>query len=193
MKDSISRICGDFDRFCFYTLCYYYSQDWEANLQSIFRSIYGEYTIQNMELIITEKHFLLEKEFIKIEKKESVTDTTLSITDKAKHLFLGEYEVKIRVLQQAEQKARTTSGRLQQDEAKRRNAVKEMPEHSSRASCAMINQIVVQLHDKPDIFNPIAPQKKLELLLIEHAVHVLSGRGARLPAGIKHLFQLLLF
>ena len=92
VKDSISRICGDFDRFCFYTLCYYYSQDWEANLQSIFRSIYGEFAIQNMELIITEKHFLLEKEFIKIEKKGSVTDTTLSITDKSKHLFLGEYE-----------------------------------------------------------------------------------------------------
>ena len=92
VKDSISRICGDFDRFCFYTLCYYYSQDWEANLQEIFREIYGEFAIQNMELIITEKHFLLEKEFIKIEKKGSVTDTTLSITDKSKHLFLGEYE-----------------------------------------------------------------------------------------------------
>lgn len=68
-------------------------------------------------------------------------------------------------------------------------AVEEVPEHSSHAPCPVINQIVIQFHDRPDILDSVALQKMLELPPCHRASHVLSGCGARLSARLIHFFQ----
>lgn len=68
-------------------------------------------------------------------------------------------------------------------------AVEEVSEHSSHAPCPVINQIVIQFHDRPDILDSVALQKKLELPPCHRASHVLSGCGARLSAWLIHFFS----
>lgn len=67
-------------------------------------------------------------------------------------------------------------------------AVEEVSEHSSHAPCPVINQIVIQFHDRPDILDSVALQKKLELPPCHRASHVLSGCGARLSARLASRF-----
>ena len=55
----------------------------------------------------------------------------------------------------------------------RRDAVKEMFEYPCLVPCPVINHVVVQLHNRPDLLDPIAFQEKLELLLCYRLAHVL--------------------
>ena len=38
-----------------------------------------------------------------------------------------------------------------------------MAEHSSNASCPVINQVIVQLQDRPHVFNNVSAVEKLKL------------------------------
>jgi len=80
------------DRFCFYLLCYYYTQDWTLSFQRLFHSVYFHSAQKNMQLMLSEKHELIKKDFVTFIKKGNVMDSTLSITDKSKHFFLGDDE-----------------------------------------------------------------------------------------------------
>lgn len=66
---------------------------------------------------------------------------------------------------------------------KSRNTVEKVAEHSCNAPCPVINQIVVQFHNRPDIFNSVAVQKKLKLFIRKNTVHVFScsSRQYRFP------------
>ena len=75
------------DRFCFYLLCYYYTQDWTLSFQRLFHSVYFHSAQKNMQLMLSEKHELIKKDFVTFIKKGNVMDSTLSITDKSKHFF----------------------------------------------------------------------------------------------------------
>lgn len=88
------------DRYCLYTLCYYYTHGWVAELQTLFLGVYDS-TLgpRNMELMITGKHKLYKNGFIDFVQKGNVIDSTITITDKTKQIYLGEkaylYEPKL--------------------------------------------------------------------------------------------------
>lgn len=91
VKDINDCIKSDKDRYCLYTLCYYYTHGWVANLQSLFLNIYEPIlSIHNMELMIAGNHKLYKKGFIDFVEKSNVIDSTLTITEKTKQLFLGD-------------------------------------------------------------------------------------------------------
>lgn len=100
VKDIKNCIKAYEDRFCLYTLCYYYTHGWVAELQTLFLDVYdsllGPY---NMELMITGKHKLYKNGFIDFVKKGNVIDSTITITEKTKQIYLGDkaylYEPKL--------------------------------------------------------------------------------------------------
>lgn len=61
-----------------------------------------------------------------------------------------------------------------------------MPEHSPDASRPVVNQIVVELHHRPDVLNPIPPQEKTELFFCKHPLHVPPRGRAGLPVRAEH-------
>ena len=88
------------ERFCLYVLCFYYTNGWVANLQTLFINIYGSTRAPfYMEKIIFEQHKLLKKGFVDFAEKGNILDTTLKITEKTKQIFLGDkaylYEVRL--------------------------------------------------------------------------------------------------
>ena len=88
------------ERFCLYVLCYYYTNGWYANLQTLFINIYGStQAAVNMEKMILEEHKLYKRGFIDFAVKGNVIDSTLTITDKTKQIYLGDkvylYEPKV--------------------------------------------------------------------------------------------------
>ena len=91
VKDICDCIKSFKDRYCLYTLCYYYTQGWTAFLQGLFLSVYdttqGHY---NMGLMISGKHKLYKNGFIDFVQKGNAIESTISITDKTKQLFLGD-------------------------------------------------------------------------------------------------------
>lgn len=100
VKDINNCIKSYKDRYCLYTLCYYYTHSWVAELQTLFLAVYdstqGPY---NMELMITGKHKLYKNGFIDFVKKGNVIDSTITITEKTKQIYLGDkaylYETKL--------------------------------------------------------------------------------------------------
>ena len=100
VKDINDCIKSYKDRYCLYTLCYYYTHGWHANLQTLFLSVYGPTEgPRNMELMITGKHKLYKNEFIDFVNKGNVIDSTITITEKTKQIYLGDkaylYEPKL--------------------------------------------------------------------------------------------------
>ena len=61
---------------------------------------------------------------------------------------------------------------INQMEQKSRNTVEKVTEHPGYTPCPVIDQIVVQLHNRPDILYPVAIQKKLKLFFRKHTVHI---------------------
>lgn len=91
VKDINDCIKSYYDRYCLYTLCYYYTHGWNANLQTLFLSVYNEIQGQrNMELMITGKHKLYKNGFIDFVQKGNVIDSTITITEKTKQIYLGD-------------------------------------------------------------------------------------------------------
>ena len=91
VKDINNCIKSYYDRYCLYTLCYYYTHGWNANLQTLFLSVYNEIQGQrNMELMITGKHKLYKNGFIDFVQKGNVIDSTITITEKTKQIYLGD-------------------------------------------------------------------------------------------------------
>ena len=89
-----------YDRYCLYTLCYYYTHGWDAYLQTLFLSVYDEIKGQrNTELMIAGKHKLYKNGFIDFVQKGNVIDSTITITEKTKQIYLGDkaylYEPKL--------------------------------------------------------------------------------------------------
>ena len=100
VKDINDCIKSYKDRYCLYTLCYYYTHGWHANLQTLFLSVYDSTEgPRNMELMITGKHKLYKNEFIGFVNKGNVIDSTITITEKTKQIYLGDkaylYEPKL--------------------------------------------------------------------------------------------------
>lgn len=100
VKDINDCIKSYKDRYCLYTLCYYYTHGWHANLQTLFLSVYDSTEgPRNMELMITGKHKLYKNEFIDFVNKGNVIDSTITITEKTKQIYLGDkaylYEPKL--------------------------------------------------------------------------------------------------
>lgn len=100
VKDINDCIKSYKDRYCLYTLCYYYTHGWHANLQTLFLSVYGPTEgPRNMELMITDKHKLYKNKFIDFVNKGNVIDSTITITEKTKQIYLGDkaylYEPKL--------------------------------------------------------------------------------------------------
>lgn len=91
VKDINDCIKSYYDRYCLYILCYYYTHGWNANLQTLFLSVYNEIQGQrNMELMITGKHKLYKNGFIDFVQKGNVIDSTITITEKTKQIYLGD-------------------------------------------------------------------------------------------------------
>ena len=77
-------------RFCLYLLCYYFLQDCTAGMQEIFINVYDYLYIDYVKLMLSGEHILYKKGFIDFINKGSINDSTITITDKTKEMFLGE-------------------------------------------------------------------------------------------------------
>jgi len=100
VKDINACVKSYEDRYCLYTLCYYYTHGWVAELQTLFLGVYDSVLgPRNMELMITGKHKLYKNGFIDFVQKGNVIDSTITITEKTKQIYLGDktylYEPKL--------------------------------------------------------------------------------------------------
>ena len=68
-----------------------------------------------------------------------------------------------------------------------------MAEHSSNASCPVINQVIVQLQDRPHVFNNVSAVEKLKLFFWHQPIHVLSWCSAGVSPRFKHFLHLAFF
>ena len=68
-----------------------------------------------------------------------------------------------------------------------------MAEHSSNASCPVINQVIVQLQDRPHVFNNVSAVEKLKLFFWHQPVHVFPRCTAGPSSRFKHFLQFAFF
>lgn len=90
---TISKIIGDrLDRFCFYCICYYYTLGNDSSLERVFSTICDCSSTSRIDSMLSGKHQLLKFGLVDFVVKGNVIDSTLTLTEKGKHLFLGEKE-----------------------------------------------------------------------------------------------------
>lgn len=80
------------DRSCFYAICSDFVDGFDTNLQHGFRRVYDNNATSKIKSMLSEKHVLLKCGLVDFVIKGNVIDSTLTLTDKAKKIFLGENE-----------------------------------------------------------------------------------------------------
>ena len=80
------------DRSCFYAICSDFVDGFDTNLQHGFRRVYDNNATSKIRAMLSESHVLLKQGLVDFIIKGNVIDSTLTLTDKAKKIFLGENE-----------------------------------------------------------------------------------------------------
>ena len=80
------------DRSCFYAICSDFVDGFDTNLQHGFRRVYDNNATSKIRAMLSESHVLLKHGLVDFIIKGNVIDSTLTLTDKAKKIFLGENE-----------------------------------------------------------------------------------------------------
>ena len=80
------------DRSCFYAICSDFVDGFDTNLQHGFRRVYDNNATSKIRAMLSESHVLLKQGLVDFIIKGNVVDSTLTLTDKAKKIFLGENE-----------------------------------------------------------------------------------------------------
>lgn len=80
------------DRSCFYAICSDFVDGFDTNLQHGFRKVYDNNATSKIRAMLSESHVLLKQGLVDFIIKGNVVDSTLTLTDKAKKIFLGENE-----------------------------------------------------------------------------------------------------
>ena len=80
------------DRSCFYAICSDFVDGFDTNLQHGFRKVYDNNATSKIRAMLSESHVLLKQGLVDFIIKGNVIDSTLTLTDKAKKIFLGENE-----------------------------------------------------------------------------------------------------
>lgn len=101
MEDSFSNI--DFvekmklliprsdERFVFYDCCGDFLQGTSSSLLATMNDIYSDIMAKRKAKAMADgNHFLIERDFLKVNKGESISDSRIDLTDKAKEILLGE-------------------------------------------------------------------------------------------------------
>lgn len=87
------------DRLCFYDICCDYVEGFETNLRTTFHNVYGPRAFLNISSILNGDHPFRQKGVVEFCKKGNVSDSTITLTGKAKEMLLGEnaslYEPKL--------------------------------------------------------------------------------------------------
>ena len=87
------------DRLCFYDICCDYVEGFETILRRTFQNVYGPRTLMNINSMLSGNHTFLQRGIVDFCKRGNVNDSTITLTDKAKEMLLGEnahlYESKL--------------------------------------------------------------------------------------------------
>ncbi len=88
MKLLIPRID---ERFVFYDCCGDFLQGSSSSLLATMNDIYSDIMAKRKAKAMADgNHFLIEQDFLKVDKGESISDSHINLTDKAKEILLGE-------------------------------------------------------------------------------------------------------
>lgn len=88
MKLLIPRID---ERFVFYDCCGDFLQGSSSSLLATMNDIYSDIMAKRKAKVMADgNHFLIEQDFLKVDKGESISDSHINLTDKAKEILLGE-------------------------------------------------------------------------------------------------------
>ena len=88
MKLLIPRID---ERFVFYDCCGDFLQGASSSLLATMNDIYSDIMAKRKAKALADgNHFLIEQDFLKVDKGESISDSRIDLTDKAKEILLGE-------------------------------------------------------------------------------------------------------
>ncbi len=88
MKLLIPRID---ERFVFYDCCGDFLQGTSSSLLATMNDIYSDIMAKRKAKAMADgNHFLIERDFLKVNKGESISDSRIDLTDKAKEILLGE-------------------------------------------------------------------------------------------------------
>ncbi len=80
------------DRFCFYLICSDYVKGYDSKLQRVFNDSYNNRANFEMQNTLSGSHPLMKHNLIDFVIKGNVIDSTLTLTEKGKHIFLAENE-----------------------------------------------------------------------------------------------------
>ena len=87
------------DRLCFYDICCDYVEGFDTSMHRTFHNVYGPKAFMNINFMLSGSHPLRQRGIVDFCKKGNVSDSTITLTDKAKEMLLGEnahlYEPKL--------------------------------------------------------------------------------------------------
>ena len=90
IKDVKKQFKDRYERFCFYCICYDYQDGANTKVQPLCTIVYNHSKVQMIKHFLEGDYPLLKRGFIDFVVKGNVLDSTVTITEKSKDIFLGE-------------------------------------------------------------------------------------------------------
>ena len=90
VKDVKKQFKDRYERFCFYCICYNYQDGGSTKIQPLCANVYNHSKVMMIKQFLSGDYPLLKRGFIDFVVKGNLLDSTVTITEKSKDLFLGE-------------------------------------------------------------------------------------------------------
>lgn len=90
IKDVKKQFKDRYERFCFYCICYDYQDGANTKVQPLCTIVYNHSKVQMIKQFLEGDYPLLKRGFIDFVVKGNLLDSTVTITEKSKDIFLGE-------------------------------------------------------------------------------------------------------
>lgn len=90
VRKARTLILDNMMRFMFYDMCADFLRNGETNFDSTLMDFYDDWEkIDIAKSFMNENHPLMKQNLVEFVKKESINDSTMTLTEKGKHIFLG--------------------------------------------------------------------------------------------------------
>lgn len=90
IKDIRAILDDELDRICFYDICHDYIDGYDSSMRTTFYDVYGPQAQTEIRLMLSGNHSLQKRGIVDFCIKGNVSDSTMTLTEKGKDIFLGE-------------------------------------------------------------------------------------------------------